>query len=144
MNYYIQSLQLFILLFILGPIITNAQTIEVSDTIKINTTWNADTVKVIDDITVEKEVILTIEPGTTVEFQGHFKLTVLGTLLAIGTAEQNIVFTVHDTTGFYNLETKAGGWNGIRFDESTFTSYETKLRHCVLKYGKATDGDAGT
>ena len=67
-----KSLCLLVFLSALGTLNIHSQTIQVSDTIQVNTTWSADTVKVIDDITVEKEAILTIEPGTTIEFQGHF------------------------------------------------------------------------
>lgn len=40
---------------------------------------------VIGNITVPPGEILTIEAGVTVSFQGHYKITVLGTLNAQGT-----------------------------------------------------------
>ena len=58
---------------------------------------------------------LTINPGTYIEFQGHYKLEVYGRLLAIGTEDSIIIFTVKDTTLLYDLDTIAGGWDGIEF-----------------------------
>jgi len=103
------------LLLILFYLTGNAQTIEVSDDINNDTTWNADTVKVMYNITVNAARTLTINPGTYIEFQGHYKLEVQGCLLAIGTKDSNIIFTVNDTTLLYDLDTTAGGWNGIDF-----------------------------
>jgi hypothetical protein len=128
-----------ILLLILSCQIGNTQTIEVSDDINKDTTWIADTVKILDDITVNPAYTLTINPGTYIEFQGHFKLEVQGRLLAIGTKDSNIIFTVNDTTLLYDLDTTAGGWNGIDF--LYLTGDTSKLQCCILQYGKATDGD---
>ena len=138
------KLSLYMLLLVLEPLILNAQTIEVSDSITTNTTWSADTVKVIDDVILAEDVVLSIDPGTYIEFQGHYQLKVSGIIQAVGTADEKIIFTIHDTTGFYDLDTTAGGWNGIRFNETPFSSIDTKFRHCIFEYGKATDGDEGT
>ena len=59
------------------------------------------------DIYVNDGITLTIDPGIFVEFQGHYKLEVDGTLLAIGTASDMITFTAVD----HNT-----GWNSIVFD----------------------------
>jgi hypothetical protein len=126
-------------LMILSCNVGNARTIEVSDDINNDTTWKADTVKVLDDITVNSQYTLTISPGTYVEFRGHYKLEVYGRLLAIGTKDSNIIFTVNDTTLLYDLDTIAGGWDGIEFYYLTVDT--SKLVHCILEYGKATDGD---
>ncbi|MHC4913589.1 MAG: right-handed parallel beta-helix repeat-containing protein, partial [Planctomycetota bacterium] len=139
------SLCLFLFLSFLQSQVLNAQTIEVSDSIKINTNWSVDTVKVIDDITVAEDVVLTIDPGTYIEFQGHYKLIVSGIIQAVGTANDQITFTINDTTGFYDLDTTAGGWNGVRFIETPFSALlDTEFRHCIFEYGKATDGDGGS
>ncbi|MCP4708748.1 MAG: hypothetical protein GY869_08995, partial [Planctomycetes bacterium] len=62
--------------------------------------WDADSVLVTAEITVPDQRTLTINPGTYVEFQGHYKFNVQGQLLAVGTEQDSIVFTVADTTGF--------------------------------------------
>ena len=127
------------------PAIIFPQTIEVSDTIKTNTTWTADTVKVMTNLLIPDSITLKISPGTRVEFQGHYKMEVQGTVVAIGTPEDSIVFTIYDTTGFSNHDTIGGGWFGIKFNNELYgtmgdndTSY---FSHCVFSYGKAMHND---
>ena len=103
------------ILLILSCRVADAQTIEVSEDIDKDTTWNADTVKILDDIEIYSGYTLRINPGTYIEFQGHFTIEIHGCLMAIGTQDSNIIFTVNDTTLFYDLDTTAGGWNGIDF-----------------------------
>jgi parallel beta-helix repeat protein len=69
---------------------------------------------------------LTVEPGVTVKFAGHFWLMVgyRGTLRAIGTEQDRIVFTALD---------KEEGWYGIRLINS---GSDDKLRYCTLEYAK--------
>ncbi len=100
-------------------------------------TWDSDTVKVEGDITIPDSQTLTIEPGVYVEFQGWYKLNVQGTLLAIGTAIDSIIFTVNDTTGFSNMDITDGGWHGIRFDVTPTTNDSSKIMYCKLQFGKA-------
>ena len=71
---------------------------------------------------------LTIEPGAVVNFQGTYKLYVLGQLLAIGNPRDSITFTASDTTN---------GWYGIRFDNTPETNDTSRLINCKLLYGKA-------
>ncbi|NOX18297.1 MAG: hypothetical protein GXO87_08450, partial [Chlorobi bacterium] len=72
---------------------------------------------------------LTIEPGVEVNFQGHFKLAVDGTLIAAGTETDSIFFTTDNV---------AVGWSGIRLTESQTGS---ALAYCGIKYGKTSLGD---
>ena len=117
----------------------------VSGDITEDTTWGADTVRVISDITVVDGKTLTIDPGVYVEFQGHFALNVQGRLLAVGTEEDSITFTVNDTTGFSNVNVSDGGWYGIRFYNNT--SVTSIIDYCIINRGKATasmgDGNYG-
>jgi len=93
------------------------------------------------DITVPNDSTLTIDPGVTVVFQGHYALHVQGRLLAIGTATDPISCTVDDTTGFSNPDTTMGGWNGIRLINTPSSNDSTILVHCRLEYGKAIGPD---
>ncbi|MEN6427354.1 MAG: C10 family peptidase [Phycisphaerales bacterium] len=79
---------------------------------------------VIGDISIPRGQTLTIEPGVTVKFAGHFSLTVgyRATLLARGTEDDGIVFTAIDTDE---------GWFGIRIVNS---STEDVLQHCTFEY----------
>ena len=49
--------------------------------------------------------LLIIEPGVTVNFQGPYKLLVLGCILAIGNENDTITFTSDDIVA---------GWRGIK------------------------------
>jgi len=102
-----------------------------------NTIWEADTIKVNCDVTVENNVTLTISPGTYVEFQGPYKLNIQGRLLAIGNSNKQITFAVKDTSGFADMTSTNGGWNGIEFNSTPNTNDTSKIVFCVIKYGKA-------
>ncbi len=78
------------------------------------------------DIRIPKSKTLTVEPGVVVKFAGRFGLTVgyRGTLRAIGTEQDRIVFTASDANE---------GWLGIRFVNS---GTDDTLRHCTIEYAK--------
>ncbi len=90
-----------------------------------------------DHMTIPNDSTLIIKPGVKVEFQGHYSLTVLGRLLAIGTEMDSILFTINDTTGFSNPDTILGGWYGIRFIDTPLHNDSSKIVYCCLEYGKA-------
>lgn len=79
-------------------------------------------------IMIANATTLTIEAGVHVEFQGSYKLLVLGQLIAIGTNSDSIFFTASDT---------ATGWLGIRFDNTTSSNDSSKFYYCSIQYGKA-------
>jgi predicted outer membrane repeat protein len=116
-----------------------ATSIQVSDTISSNTIWaGIDTVNVTGDIFIAEGVNLTIDSGITVLFRGHFKIEVIGTLVAAGTKSDSICFTSSDHTI---------GWNRLRFASASNTSADTsKLIFCHFEYGNASgtfDNDGG-
>ena len=129
---------IFFQLFICSSFATS---IYVSGVIPVDSTWNVDTVIVTGDITINNNVTLTINPGTTVEFQGHYYIDVDGTLLAEGTSSDKIKFTVSDTSGF-----SAGtytGWQGIKFYNTNSSNDTSKFKYCIFEYGNATDNGYG-
>ncbi len=75
------------------------------------------------DIIVPSSQTLTIEPGVTVKFQGHYQFKVNGLLVAEGTETDSIVFTAE------NINT---GWGGIRISSSQVSSF----KYCRIEYGK--------
>ncbi|MEW6544366.1 MAG: GNA1162 family protein [Nitrospirota bacterium] len=84
----------------------------VSGVIGLNTTWFAGASPYVleGDVTVAQGAKLTVEPGTVVKSKGG-GLIVRGSLAAVGTAEQMIVFTAEQ-------ETPERAWQGIRFDQT--------------------------
>lgn len=84
--------------------------------------------KIQGSILIPKDSTLRIEPGVKIEFQGHYKLLVMGNLQAIGTSASNIFFTAPDTVA---------GWYGIRFDNTTPDSDSSRISYCLLEWGVA-------
>lgn len=98
-------------------------------------TWaKADSPYIItSDIDIPRGRSLYIEPGVTVKFAGHFKITIgyLATLRAIGTEAENIVFTAIDPNE---------GWFGMRFVNS---GSDDALEHCTIEYSKKPRSSGG-
>lgn len=122
---------------------TRSGVIDVAGSISADTVWNADTVRVVGDVTVEDDVTLTIEPGVRVEFQGYYGLDVDGTVIAVGTPRQRILFTTDDPQSFAVDATHTGCWNGIRFENTRSTNVPSRLEYCTFEYSKATGGGGG-
>ncbi len=116
---------------------------DASGAISEDTVWNADTVRVVGDVTVLDGVTLSIQPGVRVEFQDYYRLDAAGTLLAVGTPEQRIVFTTDEPQAFGVDGAHTGCWNGIRFDETAAANAPSRLAYCVIEYSKATGGGGG-
>jgi hypothetical protein len=75
------------------------------------------TVKIIGDIIVEKNGILDILPGTNMQFQGPYKIEVMGKINMKGTPDKRIVFTCADTSTYEKFgQTFKRGWGGIIFN----------------------------
>lgn len=138
---YIMKLFIFITCFIFFSFYSYSQTIYFSGSINEDTTWAADTVKIIGDVTIHSSAMLTILPGTHIEFQGHFQIGVHGTIEAIGTETDSICFTINDTTGFHEIDSIYGGWHGLRF--SSWRVDTSLISYCKLEYAKGTDGLPG-
>jgi len=119
------------ILMLLIATILSATNFEISGNISASTTWtDVDTVKVTGDIIVNNGRTLTIDPGIYVEFQGHYKLDIQGTLLAIGTTDEVITFTAAD----HEI-----GWNRIILNSPSTSNDSTKIVYCKLEYGKSID-----
>lgn len=69
------------------------------------------------NISIGKKLI--IQPGTIIKFAGLYTINVQGSLIALGTEKDSILFTVSDTVGIKSRSRY--GWNGIRFDRRPIT-----------------------
>jgi len=78
---------------------------------------------VINDVIVDSNATLTIEPRVEVKFGGDFSLTILGNLSAIGTVGHEIMFTSN------KLQPIAGDWKGIDFQGGHIF-----LDFCLIEY----------
>ncbi|MBN1416252.1 MAG: right-handed parallel beta-helix repeat-containing protein [Bacteroidales bacterium] len=95
--------------------------------------WDADTVKVTGDVVMNGR--LTISPGTYIKFMGNFGLST-DKLIALGTKQDSIVFSVHDTTGNSNLENGVGGWKGLLVKENLKMQYN-KIEYVKNLFNRA-------
>ena len=114
---------LFTLFFIILFGLSHAQT-QVSGTQSGTWTLSNSPYQVTGHITIPSGQTLTIEPGVTVNFQGHYRIYVDGKLLANGSESQPVLFTTDDIST---------GWAGIRLYE---TSDISVFNYCKFEYGK--------
>jgi hypothetical protein len=139
-------------LLLVGP--ASAQTVQITSSIGVNTTWGpSGTVVgsvfwVRNSIAVNAGVTLNIQPGVVVKFDPGTSFTVNGALRAIGTSGSNIFFTsVHDdavggdTNGNGNTTVpNASDWGGIRFPDAT-TDFATRFDYGDIRFaGYGTTG----
>lgn len=113
------------------------ESIDVWGDIDGNTTWDADTVRVLGDLTVLDGVTLSITPGCRVEFVGHHRLSVEGRIQALGSPEERIVFTSADPSGFAPDSTLTGAWDGIHFPGTSALNEPSTFAYCLIEYSKA-------
>lgn len=99
----------------------------VSGTIAADATWDlaGSPYWVEGDVTVNKNVNLTIEPGVEVKFNGKYKLIMYGNLSARGTYSQDINFTSNSTSP------KPGDWERIQI----YTKGRCMMDFCSVDYG---------
>ena len=83
----------------------------VGGTVSSDTTWDlaGSPYIVISDVTVGNAVTLTIDAGVEVKFEAGRAMTILGTLSAVGTSGQEIIFTSA------NAMPAPGDWAGVYF-----------------------------
>ncbi|MHC4498879.1 MAG: right-handed parallel beta-helix repeat-containing protein [Planctomycetota bacterium] len=84
---------------------------------------------VVGNCSVSAANTLTLEPGTTFLFAGHYNITInsYGTLHAVGTRQDSIVFT-------RQYPDTSCEWSGIRFEYGA--SANSILSYCRLEYAK--------
>ena len=124
-----------------GSTITSTTTfvVDVGGTINEDAHWTADHIyRVTSDLTIASGVTLTIDPGTVVKFSGRDHITCNGTLVAVGTVAEPIVFTSdhdddidgHDTNGDGSAtEPLAGDWEYI-----LLAGPDSRLEHCLIRH----------
>jgi hypothetical protein len=118
-----KSYLLFLIsLFIYGQLA--GQTIINSD-ITTNTTWSefGSPYQIQANITINSGVILIINPGVTINFEGSYWMLISGTLNAQGTIADSIIFK-HNTSGQSHY--------GLRFEG---TSAGGTLEYCTIQDG---------
>ena len=112
-------------------------------TISSNATWdNTDTSYLLmDDVTIFIGQTLTVDPDVVVKFDKSHRLTVDGTLRALGTVSDPVYFTSYrddtiggDTNGDGASNGLRGDWYDIRFAD-TSDDVNSLIDHAVIRYG---------
>lgn len=104
-----------------------------NESIKNNTVWDSKLPYIISNsLTVEQNATLTIAPGTRLLFHNGSTMHVKGTLTAVGTKQDTILFASDRTERIY--EEEPGQWNGIHFYGSSKNSV---INHATIKNGIA-------
>ncbi|MBN1639519.1 MAG: hypothetical protein JW866_11155, partial [Ignavibacteriales bacterium] len=75
-----------------------------------------------NDITIEQTGSLTIAPGSTIKFAPGKKLLVKGSLNAVGSFSQKIIFT----------STTTSKWSGIQIGEGSYTDNQSIIDYCDI------------
>lgn len=107
----------------------NTYATNVSGLITTNTTWTkANSPYIITNNTaVEPNVTLTIEPGVEVRFDGDYFMDIHGTIIALGTITDTILFTYNKTT------TNKYPWKGVKLTNNAQTD-TTVFKYCHFRY----------
>jgi len=105
--------------------------LNITDNITASTVWTADNVYIVDGlISVTDNQVLTIMPGTVVKFTEGSEFDIgngdYGTIKAIGTAEEPIVFTSAAAIP------QKGDWNGFWLYDG---ANSCDFAYCVFEYG---------
>lgn len=105
---------------------------EVGGIINSNATWTLENSPYIvtEDVVVDSGVILTIEPGVTVEFTSNTTLIIDGGLTAQGNSTHMIIFTSYSSTP------APGDWEAIRFREKSNDAL-CEINWANIKYAAA-------
>jgi predicted outer membrane repeat protein/parallel beta-helix repeat protein len=93
------------------------------------------------DVVVPTGETLKIGPRVRVEFAGHYKFTVNGTLLAEAKDGDRIKTSKDDKNAIWfttDLSTNPDGWAGLRFVNAT----GCKLDYCIIENGRASGGES--
>lgn len=115
----------FFLLILVIYFIAGAETIEVSG--EQSGIWRGEnTYQIVEDVNVVTGDTLIVEPGAIIEFMGYYEIVVRGTILAVGTYEDSILFTYD----FANQGTET--WEKIYVSDSQ--SSNSVFSYCIFEY----------
>ncbi|HHE38571.1 MAG TPA: hypothetical protein ENL20_08375, partial [Candidatus Cloacimonetes bacterium] len=101
----------------------------------VSGTWTlANSPYIIDGrITIQSGDELTIEPGVHVVFSDHYRFTIEGRMVSVGTDSDSI---------FFYPQAVEDGWSGLRFyDGNSNGQDDSEIAYCVIKDGKANGVD---
>lgn len=107
------------------------------DTNKLLKRTVSDTIYITDNVHVQEGDSLVFTEGSVVLFTGHFMIEVKGRIVARGSEQHPVLFTINDTTGYANPQLPRGAWNGFHFTETPVNSDSSFFTYCEFSYTKA-------
>ena len=134
------SIILSVILMSVSTVCVYSQTLVPAGPVSGTWTLEGSPYQVQGEISIATGQMLVIDAGVLVEFQGHYKFNVQGSLIAEGTLSDTIRFTINDTTGFHDINIPDGGWHGIRFAYGIPGTDSSRINYCNFTYGKAMGG----
>ncbi|MDY0102994.1 MAG: choice-of-anchor Q domain-containing protein [Lentimicrobium sp.] len=134
MNKLLSSVIIFIVLFLLT---IPFEGICAWDNDKPIEKITSDTIYITNNVLVGAGDSLVFNEGSVVLFTSHFMIEVKGRIVARGSAQSPILFTIDDTTGFTNPQFPRGAWNGFHFTETPADSDSSIFTYCNFSYTKA-------
>jgi hypothetical protein len=104
----------------------------VSDTIR----WEENhTVQWAQDVIIESNQVLVIDPGVRLQMEGSHSVIVYGEVLALGKADNLIrLSSYYEGWDWDDTATVAGGWGGFRFMNGA--EKRSEFQHCIFSRGK--------
>ena len=138
-TYTFQKLLLSCLIMIIFPSASYAYT-TVSGDVSGQTWTSGSTYYVSATISVAKNNTLTIEDGVVVKFAPATQLNVKGTLIAIGTSSDHIIFTSRDDDSVGEVITESdgtpnpGNWSSLYFQGNSTNQGTANMDYCDVKY----------
>jgi len=121
----------FFLSFFIYNVTASASSINVNGT--VSGQWNYDTVIVSGNIELPFNQTLIIQPGCKVLFDGYYRFTVWGKLIALGDSLNPIRFERKDTMGFYHSNID-GAWDGMKVGSASATP--SVFEYCIFQFIK--------
>ncbi|MFQ5771988.1 MAG: right-handed parallel beta-helix repeat-containing protein, partial [bacterium] len=114
---------------LLMPGIMQAQT-NITDDITSNTVWDisGSPYIIMNSISVQDGVTLSIDPGVEVKFDGGYSIAVLGEISAIGTVQDSIIFTSN------RPNPNPLDWDRILIQGKS--SDNSELKYCKIKFAR--------
>ncbi|MES2702416.1 MAG: Ig-like domain-containing protein [Bacteroidota bacterium] len=92
--------------------------------------------RIFNNITIQYNTLLKIDPGVTVVFQGPYSLTADGVIYAKGTSAAPINFTINNASAWSDMSTSSGGWQGMHITGSGAPVDTSTLQYCNISYCK--------
>jgi len=124
-----------VLIFIFCGGLTQGQTVSIQG--NQNGIIEADTVFLTGNVIINSSDSLVFNAGSVILATGYFRINIEGRIIARGNEINPILFKVSDTTGYSNLNSERGGWDGLHFLNTNPEADSSIFVNCIFSFTKA-------